>query len=400
MNIYEAFKISLEAIWANKMRSILTMLGLIIGISSVVTIVSLGNGTQDDIASSLESLGVNTVYINYARNVTQSPSDKFVTSDIDKIMENFLDELDGVVPSINKSASIIEDISEPAISFNAVNKYSENILDLNIVSGRFINEFDIDGYKNNVVIDSSLAEKLFSGEESTTNKILINSGKSSSSYNIVGVYEKAEDETGYSSPTVYLAYTTMDMKFSLKGEVNSIMLSVKSEKDPTEVGEKVVEFIERSKGNSGDEKYSIFSAVEKIEMVTSTLGTMTLFVSAIAGVSLLVGGIGVMNIMLVSVTERTKEIGIRKALGAKYIDIMLQFLIEAVTISVLGGFIGSMFGIVFIKLGSDIVGIEASLSLESLLLAVAFSTSIGIFFGIYPARRAAKLNPIEALRYE
>lgn len=400
MNIYEAFKISIEAIWASKMRSILTMLGLIIGISSVVTIVSLGNGTQDEIASSLESLGVNTVYLNYARKVTQSPSDKFTISDVDNIMENFPDDLDGVVPSISRSGTIMEDIDESSISFTAINKYSENILDLNMMSGRFINEFDIEGYKNNIVIDSELADELFQGEEASGNKLLIKSGKSTSSYNIVGVYEKLVDEFGYSSPSIYLPYTTMDMKFSLKGEVNSLMLSVKTEKDPTEIGEKVVDFIERSNGNSGEDKYSVFSAVEKIELVTSTLGTLTLFVSAIAAVSLVVGGIGVMNIMLVSVTERTKEIGIRKALGAKYIDIMMQFLIEAVTISVLGGIIGSLFGIVFIKVGSGIVGINASLSPESLVLAVVFSTSIGIFFGIYPAQRAAKLNPIDALRYE
>lgn len=400
MNIYEAFKISLEAIWANKMRSILTMLGLIIGISSVVTIVSLGNGTQDEIEESLGSLGVNSVYINYARKVTQSPSDKFAISDVELIMENFPDDLDGIVPSISRSGSIVEDIDEPVISFNAVNMYSEAILDLDLLSGRFINEFDIEGYKNNIVIDSSLAEDLFDSDEATGKKLLIKSGKSTSSYNIVGVYKKLEDEYAYSSPIVYLAYTTMDMKFSLKGEVNSLMLSVKAEKDPTEIGEKVLDFIERSNGNLGEDKYSVFSAVEKIEMVTSTLGTMTLFVSAIAAVSLVVGGIGVMNIMLVSVTERTKEIGIRKALGAKYIDIMMQFLIEAVTISVLGGLIGSILGIIFIEIGSSLVGISASLSPESLLLAVLFSTSIGVFFGIYPAQRAAKLNPIDALRYE
>ncbi len=400
MNIYEAFKLSIEAIWLNKMRSMLTMLGLIIGISSVVTIVSLGNGTQDEIKSNLESLGVNTVYINYSRNIIQSPSDKLKLEDVDKIMASFADSLDGVVPSISRYASIVEDISDPDVNLTGINEYFSSIKDLEIISGRFINDFDIAGYKSNILIGSSLAQSLFGDGEAISNKIFIKSGNNTSSYNVVGVYKSEENETGYSAEEVYLPYTTMDMKFSLNGEVSSLILAVKEDKDPNEIGESVIEFIERSNDNAGVGKYSSFSAVEKIEMMTSTLGTMTLFVSSIAGVSLVVGGIGVMNIMLVSVTERTREVGIRKALGAKYLDIMLQFLMEAVTISLLGGLIGSILGIVFIKIGGNIIGVSASLSLNSLFLALIFSISIGVFFGIYPARRAAILNPIDALRYE
>lgn len=401
MNILEAFYISIQAIWSNKMRSILTMLGLIIGISSVVTIISLGNATQQSIENELSSLGVKSVTIYYEKDAVITPSERFTYSDMDYIQDNFTDTVLYVTPEINRQGKILGDISDAAISLSASTLDTVDSANLDMLSGRFLNTFDINGYKKNIVIDSDLATEMFGSANASGNKLLITTGNSTNSYNIVGVYEKTESLGGFSQAKAYLPYTTMDMIFKLEGQMDNIKVTFNADIEDTNVEKnKIIAAIERSNGNLGEGKYSTFSAEDLIESVNSTLGMVTIFIGAIAAISLIVGGIGVMNIMLVSVTERTREIGIRKALGAQYGDIMLQFLIEAVTISVLGGLIGSIFGGVFTSIGGQLMKIDAFVSINSLLIAVVFSTSIGIFFGIYPANKAAKLDPIEALRHE
>lgn len=401
MSIIEAFLISFQAIWSNKLRSILTMLGLIIGISSVVTIVSLGNATQSSIEEELSSLGVNSVYIYYEKDTQIMPSERFTFSDINYIEKNFKDTVLYATPGVSRPGVVLSDISESGLVFNASTINTSKAEDLELVNGRFLNEFDINGYKKNIVIDSELADELFGLEEVSGNKILIRTGNTTNAYNIVGVYQKTESLGGYSEAAAYIPYTTMDMMFKLEGEMDVIKVTFNNSVGDINIEkEYIINAIERSNNNLGEGKYTTFSAEDLIETVSSSLGMVTLFISAIAAISLIVGGIGVMNIMLVSVTERTREIGIRKALGAQYTDIMMQFLIEAVTLSLLGGFIGSIFGAVLTTNIGKLISINAALSVDALILAVIFSTSIGIFFGIYPANKAAKLDPIEALRHE
>ncbi|MCK5762840.1 MAG: ABC transporter permease [Clostridiales bacterium] len=401
MNIVEAFLISFQAIWSNKLRSILTMLGLIIGISSVVTIVSLGNATQITIEEELSSLGVNSVFIYYEKSAIIKPSEKFIFNDMSYIEENFIESVLFVTPNISRPGEIISDIYDTGLTFNASTTDTDESEDLTLIDGRFLNDFDISGYKKNIVIDSDIAVELFDDTKISGNKILVKTGNISNSYNIVGVYQKEESIGGFSSAAAYLPYTTMDMIYKLNGQMDGIKITFNSTvENPDLEKERIITAIERRKNNLGEEKYSTFSAEDLIETVSTTLGMITLFISAIAAISLIVGGIGVMNIMLVSVTERTREIGIRKALGAQYSDIMIQFLIEAVTISIIGGFIGSIFGGIFTSVGGKLMDINAVVSVDSLILAILFSTSIGIFFGIYPANKAAKLDPIEALRHE
>ena len=401
MNIVEAFLISFQAIWSNKLRSILTMLGLIIGISSVVTIVSLGNATQITIEEELSSLGVNSVFIYYEKSAIIKPSEKFIFNDMSYIEENFIESVLFVTPNISRPGEIISDIYDTGLTFNASTTDTDESEDLTLIDGRFLNDFDISGYKKNIVIDSDIAVELFDDTKISGNKILVKTGNISNSYNIVGVYQKEESIGGFSSAAAYLPYTTMDMIYKLNGQMDGIKITFNSTvENPDLEKERIITAIERRKNNLGEGKYSTFSAEDLIETVSTTLGMITLFISAIAAISLIVGGIGVMNIMLVSVTERTREIGIRKALGAQYSDIMIQFLIEAVTISIIGGFIGSIFGGIFTSVGGKLMDINAVVSVDSLILAIIFSTSIGIFFGIYPANKAAKLDPIEALRHE
>ncbi|MBN2259928.1 MAG: ABC transporter permease [Clostridiales bacterium] len=401
MNFLEAFYISLDSIWSNKMRSILTMLGLIIGISSVVTIISLGNATQNTIETELSSLGVNSITVYLNRDVTIKPSDKLIHSDIDMIEENFSDAVMYATPSISKGGVILSDVSETNVNFTAATENTFDSENLNMIEGRFLNDFDSIGYKKNIVIDSDLATELFGSGLATGNKILISTGATSQSYFVVGVYEMKESLGGFSTATVYLPYTTMDAMFNMQGILDSLKITFKSSvEDPNLEIKYIINSIERKHSNIGEEVYSTFSAEDLIDTVSQTLGLVTLFIGAIAAISLVVGGIGVMNIMLVSVTERTREIGIRKALGAQYTDIMLQFLIEAVTIAILGGIIGSIFGAIFTSVGGNLMKIDSVVSGDALVMAVVFSTSIGIFFGLYPANKAAKLDPIVALRHE
>lgn len=400
MNIIEAFIIAFSAIWSNKMRSLLTMLGLIIGISSVVTIVSIGNGTQDAMVENFESLGINRISISEQRRVTLTPSEKLTASDMALIRQSFEEEVETITPRLTKNVTIVENIDETDVSLVGVSVDSEETLDLTLVNGRFINVFDIDARKERVVIDSDTAQAIYESTDVVGEKILLSFGKTTKSVQIVGVYEAEESLSGFSTAKMYTPYTTIDKMFNLQGVINGIEIGLSADADKDLLKSQILSLIERRHGNEGEDKYSTFSAEDQMEMVTSTLETVTLFISAIAGISLIVGGIGIMNIMLVSVTERTREIGIRKALGATRKDILTQFLIEAITVSILGGLLGALVGFILTQLASSLMDLTARFSYDSLLLAVVFSASIGIFFGIYPANKAAKLDPIEALRYE
>lgn len=400
MNLLEAFKIALGAIWSNRMRSLLTMLGLIIGISSVVTIVSIGNGTQDAMLENFESLGINMISISEDRHSTLTPSEKLTATDMELIRLSFEEEAETITPKLSKNVTLIGNVDDTSVSLSGVSADSEEVLDLTLLSGRFINAFDIDSRKERVVIDSDSAEEIFGSTDVVGEKLLLSFGKTTKSVQIIGVYESEESLSGYSSATYYIPYTTIDKLFNLNGVINGIEIGVANGYDKDTVEAQMLSLLERRHGNEGENKYSTFSAQDKMEMVSSTLNTMTLFVSAIAGISLIVGGIGIMNIMLVSVTERTREIGIRKALGGTHKDILIQFLIEAVTVSMLGGLLGALVGFLLTSIVSTFMDLTARFSYDSLLLAVLFSASIGIFFGIYPANKAAKLDPIEALRYE
>ncbi len=383
MKIFELIKIAFSSIISNKMRSLLTMLGLIIGISSVVTILAIGDGSQSSIEDNLSSLGLNTVSVSYERNVDISPTEEFNNKDIEAIEEIFGDRIISAMPSYTGTGTIISNIDETTLSLSGSDDNLNEIEDLTLFSGRSIAETDLDNRRNVILIDDELAVELFGTTNIAGEKIQITAGKNTNQFIIIGVYEKADDSLGYSASTGYIPYTTADKILNKKG-----------------IGAEIISLLEIRHQNIGLSKYKSFSLSSQIDMVTDVMSQITLLVSAIAGISLVVGGIGVMNIMLVSVTERTREIGIRKALGAKRADILTQFLIEAVTICMIGGLIGVLFGAGFTRIAENIMGTPMSISMFSVLLATSFSTLIGVVFGVYPANKASKLDPIEALRYE
>jgi len=400
MKLFEALLMALSIIWTNKMRSLLTMLGLIIGISSVVTIVSLGESTQAYLENSFEVLGFNSIILIHNNREKLSPQERLNSKDIDAIEKAFAENIDAISPRAGRSATLVENLESTYIRLEGLSMGSSEIENLSIIKGRFLNEFDMDDRALRIIIDSQLAKDIFNSTDIIGERIRINTGKTTSSYMVIGVYEEKESLMGFTDTIGYIPYSTLDKIFNLNGRVSGININFKSNVDDETMASQILSYVERRHSNETEEKYTIFSAETQKEIIGDALGQITLFISAIAGISLVVGGIGIMNIMLVSVTERTREIGIRKAVGARRIDILSQFLIEAITISVFGGLLGALFGNIFTRIASTLLDLPEGISLRALTIAVVFSISIGLFFGIYPANKAAKLNPIDALRYE
>ncbi len=397
MKVFEAFKIAFSSIIQNKMRSLLTMLGLIIGIASVVTVVSLGEGTQNDMLNEFSSLGINTVTVYENKDVKLPDSEKLNLDDIEALNEYFKDDIESISPRMNVAGDIIMNIDDTSVSLKGAIKETLESEDLTLISGRFLNDFDINSNKRNIVISSDLSETV---NKKVGDGILIKARKTTYSYNIVGIYESQSSLGGFELESIYIPYTTINYMSNLGGRVGSIQIDFNDDIDFEKAKSDIINVLERTNRNIGEDLYKTFSADDMIDNISNALGQMTLFITAIAGISLLVGGIGIMNIMLVSVTERTREIGTRKAVGAKYRDIMLQFLIESTVISLIGGLLGAIFGIIITNIAGKMMSISSVFSIEALVVAFVFSTLIGLFFGIYPANKAAKLNPIDALRYE
>lgn len=400
MKPLELLKIAVSSIRANKVRSLLTMLGLIIGISSVVTILSIGSGTEASISTNLGSLGINNITISESRDETIMPDERIDRSDVQLIKEAFPDIVSAISPKVSEIASLRENIDDTKVILNGASADLDQIDNLDLIAGRFVDENDVLTKKKVIVIDSDIQTELFGSETAIGKLISLDSGPKTSSYTVIGVFKKEESSLLVSNSQMYVPHTTLDQVFNLKGRIEGIQISLVSNEQIGTDANRIIQFLERLHHNEDKGKYEYLSMSSMVSTVTDTLGMVTMLVSAVAGISLVVGGIGVMNIMLVSVTERTREIGVRKALGAKRKDILLQFLVEAVIICLIGGAIGITFGFIFTEIAEKAFNTPMSLSLFSVLLSTLFSTAMGIIFGVYPASKASKLDPIESLRYE
>ena len=409
MNILESLKMAISSILSNKMRSFLTMLGIIIGISSVITIVALGNGGKNYIGDEFAKMGSNTVTLNVDPSKVEQISDYFTLDDVKQI-KNRVDTAKYISPTVSKKGTARTEAKTSTANVTGVNTDYSLISNVEIVYGRFLNEREVEEGKAVAVIDQTSAKALFGTDDAVGKSFKLGPVASSKSATVVGISKASSmfggssgprSRSGDSTPTlVTVPITFLETLFPLDFNISTLTMTSTSQANFVQTGNEALKILQAKHDNKTLDLYKATNSASMLESINQVLGIFTAFLSAVAAISLLVGGIGVMNIMLVSVTERTKEIGIRKAIGATTNAILFQFLTESVILSLIGGLIGMALGIVGAKIIGSFAGITPSVSILVILETILFSSAVGIFFGIYPARKAAKLNPIDALRYE
>ena len=394
MGLGKCFKMALSSIINNKMRSFLTMLGIIIGIAAVIILVSVMNGLTSMVTSTFEDIGVEAITVTVTPRATRSVSPEEM---FDFVSEN-QDLFSNASPTVTLNGTLKTSSSgSDSITSRAtgVAETYQEMKELELSFGRFIQYIDCEREEKVCVIGSYQALYFFNSASRALNQSLKINGEP---YKIVGVLEETEDSSQSSADNcVYIPYTVAAKK-SIISVINNYTVTAKSKDVVTQAAEKLEEFMESIIGDSN--YYTVTSMLSIIEQLDEMLSSMGMVLVAIAGISLLVGGIGIMNIMLVSVTERTREIGIRKSLGAKQRNIMTQFVMEAGTVSCIGGVIGIILGSVFSLLAGNLLDMDVKPSVEAIAVAFGVSVAIGIAFGYLPAKKAAQLNPIDALRYE
>lgn len=401
--LLENMKMALHAIRANKMRSFLTMLGIIIGIGAVIAIVSVGDSMRNLYADAYKDIGINRAIIMVAWDVEDfRRSDYFTRDEMDQVKEVFKDKIEYIDSDAYAATEAVNGRNKVKYEFQGINYNYSDVQPINIIYGRNINEADVKGSRNHVVLQDKGAELLFGTADCVGRTFRMTINKDTQEFTVVGVYKKdmspmmammlsnGQNQAGFipysvlTKPNDYF----QDLNFYIKEGVSMDAFLPE-----------LTRYVAKLKNRDVSQIRSM-SVVDQMGSVDTVLSGMSGAVGGIAAISLLVGGIGIMNIMMVSVTERTREIGIRKALGARTRDIMIQFLTESAFMSASGGIIGIFVGVVLVKVGGALLGMTAVIKLPVVIVAVGFSALVGIFFGLYPASKAAKADPIEALRYE
>lgn len=384
------------------MRSLLTMLGIIIGISSVISIVSIGDsmkGVMDDL---YKDFGENRAVL-YVGNIEDFRStDFFYNDDIKLLKERFNEKLSYICPSESLRSDVTVDRNTIKLNMEFIDSGYEKVQQVKMLYGRMINNNDIDRKSKVIVLEQNAALKLFGKDNVVGNIIRVKIDNNMEDLLIVGVYkiEQSPFLTLMQGQSMYEnSYIPYTMPYSNNYGYYGLDIFIDNKYSISFTGDEIISYISKLK-NRTPENY-IYYTVEEEQMQVNTIVTgLSVAVAAIAAISLLVGGIGIMNIMLVSVTERTREIGIKKALGARTKDVLFQFLIESATLSAIGGIVGTITGIGLVMIGGSFISIPIVVNPGSIVLAVAFAMIIGIFFGYYPAKKAANSDPIDALRYE
>ena len=392
MNIKQSFTLAIKSLLSSKMRSFLTMLGIIIGVAAVIVIVSIVNGMTKDIIEQFESMGATTITVSVMGRGGNRSVD---VDDMQNLVNDNPEYLQSMSPSVNVAGATVKNGNNnlDPNSCIGINEYYDDIKALEITSGRGICYLDSEKRLKNCVIGTYIAQELF-GTNNVVGQTLKLNG---TTFTVVGILEEtADSEEGGADDIILIPYTTAQ-HLSNSFTMGSYTFNAVS-KEVSDDAQQLIENYLLGIFSSSD-AYRVSNMSDMIDNMNEMTASMSLMLAGVAGVSLLVGGIGIMNIMLVSVTERTREIGIRKSLGATPWDIMSQFVVEAVTTSCLGGVIGILLGIAG-SYAAQLFDMTVSLSVPAMLISFSVSAVIGIAFGYFPAKKASKLNPIEALRYD
>lgn len=429
MLLWENIILAINGLLSNKSRALLTMLGIIIGIGSVIAIMTVGDSLSLSVSSSMQSMGANDIYVmlqskeeeskegsidgvvygSFEKSETATEDDYISTELISELCEEFKDEIYAInIEHSIGSTEVSEGTKSASISLSSVSAGYFVTNDLTILEGNVFSEEDFSEGKNAILVSDQFVEDLYDidNKNALGKEIQITSENNVGTFTIVGVYEYEQAGGGMpfgggnTSTSVYMPLKA-GLNFDHSDDsYSSFQVIADVGVDSDTLANKIENFFEPYYRNNRNFEVSASTLGSMVSMLTEMLSTITLAIAVVAAIALVVGGIGVMNIMLVSITERTREIGTRKALGAKNSSIRIQFIVEAMIICLIGGAIGVILGIGFGILASNLLGYPATPSITAILTSLLFSMSIGIFFGYYPANKAAKMNPIDALRYE
>jgi len=387
--ILQSFRMAFSSILSNKMRSFLTMLGIIIGVVAVVVLVSLVNGATNSVTSQIQGLGSDLLTVN----ITSKGNNSLTMGEVEKLADDY-DSIGATAPSMTQNATAKHGTNTYSATVQGTTAGYESIGGLNLQYGRFLKTPDIADSSAVAVVGVDAADELFGTRQIIGQSISVN-GRS---FLVVGVLNESTSAFGGSDGKIIISYTLAQRIFK-QSDVTSFYVTAK-DSDSVDAAQTDLTTAMMRKFNQDADAFSITNQAAILSTMDSVISTMTLLLGGIAGISLLVGGIGIMNIMLVSVAERTREIGIRKAIGAGRRRILSQFLIESLVISVLGGFIGILVSWGILAIVSTIASMNFAMTGGVIALAVGFCMFVGVVFGLYPASKASKLQPIQALRMD
>ena len=408
MSVWQAFIEALQSLAANKLRSGLTILGIVIGVAAVIAMISIGRGAQDTITGSIQGIGTNLLFVFRGGSEDVRNPQPVTLGDAEAMADKFqAPSVEGVAPILQGNAKVTFGKESHLTQISGVSPDYSSVRNIKVTEGDFITEDQILGQASVALLGPDTADKLFGRKEGVVGETIRIEGQP---FRVTGVLEsKGGSSFSNQDDRVLIPLTTAQSRLlrrSTRDRVDLIMVQAINAQSVPLANDEISEILRnRHRTAIGADDFTVFTQQDFLDTAKTITQVLTIFLGGIAAISLLVGGIGIMNIMLVSVTERTREIGLRKALGARRIDILIQFLTESSVLSLIGGVIGIALGwmisyIVGRIAAANQAAINPSIGLDIVLIATLFSTAVGLFFGLYPANRAASLEPVEALRYE